>query len=77
MTPKIRDCAMLAITSFIIHYFGWQFATLGGRGFDQFGTGTVRNSPDSSHEFRAQPTALSRLIGQSSDCGEMKVDRRG
>src|SRR5713226_2480532 len=35
------------------------------------------NSPDSSHQFRAQPTALSRLIGQPPDRGKMKVDRSG
>jgi hypothetical protein len=33
------------------------------------------DSPDASHEFRAQPTALSSLIGQPPDRGEMQVDR--
>jgi hypothetical protein len=29
------------------------------------------NSPDSGHQLRAQPTALSRLISQPPDRGEM------
>src|SRR5216683_2148490 len=33
------------------------------------------NSPDSSRQLRAQPTALSSLIGKPPDRGKMKVDR--
>jgi hypothetical protein len=33
------------------------------------------SSPDTSHQLRAQPTALSSLIGQPPDRGEMQIDR--